>query len=365
MDSPTKKKIVEEVVGSVLGRGSGQNGDSGESAFSLDELRQMENDATAVLGGSDFDNCSYKNGYVKRQALYACLSCLKDGEIAGMCLACSDQCHADCDLIELYTKRNFRCDCGTGKYHRACQLDQNKTEPNDKNTYDHNFQGKYCSCSRPYPDPDCPAELEDDEMIQCVSCEDWWHGTHLLLTKEQLDNEGNVEMICTKCLSAEETKFLRRYSNANKCTETVSADCKLAKEDLTEQVGGSFFSGSFRSDLCKCDECRRRMKDGKVEFLYDEGDTIEAYESSSLQESEQVENETNTQINSFMDRLDHRGQIEIAHGVSLLKSAMASMIESAGETGVVTEEHVAVFKRKIQDDLEERKRRRLEHGATE
>lgn len=44
---------------------------------------------------------------------------------------------------------------------------------------------------------------------------------------------------------------------------------------------------------------------------------------------------------------------------------MASMIESAGETGVVTEEHVAVFKRKIQDDLEERKRRRLEHGATE
>lgn len=61
------------------------------------------------------------------------------------------------------------------------------------------------------------------------------------------------------------------------------------------------------------------MKDGKVEFLYDEGDTIEAYESSSLQESEQVENETNTQINSFMDRLDHRGQIEIAHGFNELK----------------------------------------------
>ena len=52
--------------------------------------------------------------------------------------------------------------------------------------------------------------------------------------------------------------------------------------------------------------------------------------------------------------------------MSMLKSAMAQMIQAAGESGdgVVTEEHVAVFKRKIQEDIEERKRRRLDFGAS-
>lgn len=43
-------------------------------------------------------------------------------------------------------------------------------EDNDKNTYNQNFSGVYCTCHRPYPD-----EQDDiqDEMIQCVFCEDW------------------------------------------------------------------------------------------------------------------------------------------------------------------------------------------------
>lgn len=45
-------------------------------------------------------------GYVKRQALYACNSCTpKGGEPAGVCLACSYKCHEGHDLFELYTKR--------------------------------------------------------------------------------------------------------------------------------------------------------------------------------------------------------------------------------------------------------------------
>lgn len=49
--------------------------------------------------------------------------------------------------------------------------------------------------------------------------------------------------------------------------------------------------------------------------------------------------------------------------MSLLKTAMSQMIESAGDSGVVTEEHVEIFKRKIQEDLERRKRRRIDFGA--
>lgn len=115
-------------------------------------------------------------GYIKRQALYACLTCVpeskdKPEKRAGLCLACSYKCHDGHDLVELYTKRNFRCDCGTSKILAIrCKLDANKMEDNDKNTYNQNFSGVYCVCHRPYPD-----EQDDvqDEMIQCVFCEDW------------------------------------------------------------------------------------------------------------------------------------------------------------------------------------------------
>ena len=44
---------------------------------------------------------------------------------------------------------------------------------------------------------------------------------------------------------------------------------------------------------------------------------------------------------------------------------MKAMIDAAGDDGIVGEEHVAIFKRKIQEDLEQRKRRRLELGISE
>lgn len=45
-------------------------------------------------------------GYVKRQALYACGTCSPtDAEPAGVCLACTLTCHEGHVLYELYTKR--------------------------------------------------------------------------------------------------------------------------------------------------------------------------------------------------------------------------------------------------------------------
>lgn len=97
----------------------------------LQEDEQLEEEASAVLAGSDSDHCSYPQvsclwgkinkpmmmmttmmvcvciqGYVKRQALYACNTCTpKGGAAAGICLACSYKCHEGHDLFELYTKR--------------------------------------------------------------------------------------------------------------------------------------------------------------------------------------------------------------------------------------------------------------------
>lgn len=109
-------------------------------------------------------------GYIKRQALYSCLTCIPDAKKdaekgAGVCLACSYHCHDGHDLVELYTKRNFRCDCGNSKFpaDNECTLNNDKNDLNDLNSYNQNFSGMYCVCHRPFPDPEDPVP---DEMIQ-------------------------------------------------------------------------------------------------------------------------------------------------------------------------------------------------------
>lgn len=104
-------------------------GSSSKNVLSLqqviDEDAELEQMANAVLGASDDKKCTYpqvtrtrygisahvqpvlhsiSQGYVKRQALYACASCDTTGP-AGVCLACSLTCHKDHELYELYTKR--------------------------------------------------------------------------------------------------------------------------------------------------------------------------------------------------------------------------------------------------------------------
>ena len=65
---------------------------------------------------------------------------------------------------------------------------------------------------------------------------------------------------------------------------------------------------------------------------------------------------------TFRPFTDIEAQKRMAH----LKDAMKAMIDAAGsDGGVIGEEHVAIFKRKIQEDLEQRKRRRLELGISE
>ncbi|XP_077286634.1 uncharacterized protein LOC143911567 isoform X2 [Arctopsyche grandis] len=175
----------------------------------LEQQTAVERDAHAVLGGSDDAVCTFVAGYVKRQALYACLTCTpvgssSDSPPAGICLACSLACHERHDLLELYTKRNFRCDCGGPKFDRACTLGGRREQPNTDNKYNHNFSGLYCQCERPYPDPD---QTSDDDMIQCVVCEDWLHAGHL--EAKLPHNDRYAEMICNACTN--ENPFLKDY----------------------------------------------------------------------------------------------------------------------------------------------------------
>lgn len=49
-----------------------------------------------------------------RQPVFSCLTCTQQsGQKAGICATCSITCHAEHDQVELFSRRNFQCDCGT------------------------------------------------------------------------------------------------------------------------------------------------------------------------------------------------------------------------------------------------------------
>ncbi|KAM3963765.1 LOW QUALITY PROTEIN: uncharacterized protein ACR2FA_002288 [Aphomia sociella] len=203
----------------------------------LQEQQEFEEDANAVLGASDDKNCTYPKGYIKRQAIYACLTCCDaktdPAKRAGVCLACSLMCHENHELVELYTKRNFSCDCGNPKFNsHPCQFTPKKIDLNENNNYNQNFSGLYCICHRPYPDPDSPFE---DEMIQCIICEDWLHASHLEAPVPA--NEHYSEMICKACM--EKNDFLHDYSNLAVNNECGDVDVVTINNDVNISSRGT------------------------------------------------------------------------------------------------------------------------------
>ncbi|KAH0579006.1 hypothetical protein H2248_003176 [Termitomyces sp. 'cryptogamus'] len=114
----------------------------------------------------EFSKCTYSLGHI-RQAVYLCLTCSVE---RGICSACSIACHTDHEQIELFPKRNFRCDCPTTSVVHTCILHKTLEEENVLNAYGPNFKAQFCRCGRPYD-----ARTEQETMIQCLVCEDWFH----------------------------------------------------------------------------------------------------------------------------------------------------------------------------------------------
>uniref|UniRef100_A0A3Q1JCR7 UBR-type domain-containing protein n=1 Tax=Anabas testudineus TaxID=64144 RepID=A0A3Q1JCR7_ANATE len=358
----------------------------------LEEDEELEEEASAVLAGSDADHCSYPQGYVKRQALYACNTCTpKGGEPAGMCLACSYTCHEGHELFELYTKRNFRCDCGNGKFTELqCKLHPVKDEVNSMNKYSQNFFGLYCTCNRPYPDPD-----DQDEMIQCVMCEDWLHSRHLGCVVP--DSVELQEMICESCMN--KNPFLWTYAahlavpgEAVQVKEETGADSIFTDQqpiinqvdDVTEptfkrrreeaesscrleelhssgqkrvQSGAVFWPSTWRSKLCSCNSCQRLSQAG-LSFLLDESDTVFAYEKKG-KNNEQKE-KGNDPLMSALDNLNRVQQLEIIHGYNDMKTELKDFLQRfAAEGKVVTSEDI----RQFFEQQQTRKRRRVDAGG--
>jgi len=158
---------------------------------------RLEADAREALP-YQFDTCTKSLGPM-RQSVFACLTCTPPPAsvhpqftLAGVCYSCSISCHGEHNLVELFTKRDFVCDCGTTRLSHSstpCSLRLNAEtgrkggvtgdEARQVNKYNQNYEGKFCGCGEEY-DP----EMEKGTMFQCLGLgtvedggcgEDWWH----------------------------------------------------------------------------------------------------------------------------------------------------------------------------------------------
>lgn len=344
-------------------------------------------------------------GYLNRQALYACLTCIPEAKIditkcAGVCLACSLNCHEGHDLIELYTKRKFRCDCGNAKFGEfTCKLDEKKVDYNVSNSYNQNFSGLYCTCKRPYPDEE---DTINDVMIQCIICEDWYHTRHL---GAEIPSASYAEMICEECVRQHE--FLLYYDglavnkttkedNSNDVIEVGDATtaaavekkevdvanviaeatnkemeipsdvlskshdviaaltaCKMPKEK--SKVTTKFFPDiNWRQQLCTCVNCLKTYQDENVLFLIDPQDSLQVYEEKGTAQAleEERKNEQN-----FLNSLDRVPLMETIAAYHELKGELAEFLKKFAENKkVVREEDVKEFFQ----DMNARKKRRID-----
>ncbi|XP_053695487.1 putative E3 ubiquitin-protein ligase UBR7 [Sabethes cyaneus] len=378
---------------------SSQNTSSVTMVDVLNEQLEQEAESDAVLGGSDDKNCTYAQGYIYRQALYSCLTCLPESRSeadkrAGVCLACSYQCHEGHELIELYTKRNFRCDCGGKRMPGIrCKLDPLKLEVNEANLYNQNFSGLYCTCNRPYPDPedDIP-----DEMIQCVVCEDWYHSRHLDVELPANTKEF-AEMICGGCM--ERVDVLKHYvgkiENGNRTLDdtlqvdvtgldesnaTATADTsvtvnesKKLDESQTEDAncskrlkldictkpplevgesarykkGATFWNDGWRQHLCRCTGCLETYKTSKVEFLLEEKDTVQWYEENG-RTKKATEGSSYEQAVRALGQIGRFQQVEVLSGYNTLKSRLKDFLDTfVASQQVVTEKDITDFFAKL------------------
>nr|POF04692.1 protein mlo2 [Quercus suber] len=163
-----------------------------------------------------FDTCTKPLGRL-RQSVYACLTCApapaskaQQFTPAGVCYSCSISCHGEHTLVELFTKRDFVCDCGTTRYSNSgtpCSLRLNEAskrkggvigeKPHEGNLYNQNFEGRFCGCGEEYD----PAK-EKGTMFQCLGLgtvvdggcgEDWWHPECLMgLPRMKQESESKL-----------------------------------------------------------------------------------------------------------------------------------------------------------------------------
>ncbi|CAF3695987.1 unnamed protein product [Adineta steineri] len=328
-----------------------------------DEEAELDRER-ALYGNCDTDTCTYPQGYVKRQALFVCMTCNNNGngQLAGVCAACAFHCHNNHEVNELYTRRFFRCDCGNSKLsHQPCKLYPNKDPENVSNKYDDTFRGLYCTCKRPYPDKELPSD--DDAMIQCMICEDWFHSQHLGVPTPMEENEADqMDMICQACVTKH--PFLAQYDESsaipsrpveNNAAASNNPPCFLTSNVNDNELHTIFLRDGWRNRLCRCVQCCKLYDDLNLTVVFNDDDAIQEYEKQALAKSENLD--ADKLLASSLQKLDHVKKLEVLQGINDFKKSLGDFLrDKANGDGVLTATDVTTFFADLQEKRKEQQR---------
>lgn len=246
-----------------------------------------------------------------------------------------------------------------------CQLEPIKFGISEDNKYNQNFSGVYCTCKRPYPDPE---DNVVDDMIQCVICEDWYHGRHL----NTAFIKDFYEMVCGGCVGSHDfLKCYLKYSMAQKQKaqedvdiETEAPDNKRPKLDpnacnrpAPEEYPSDaaiFWDDDWRDNLCKCPKCLELYKEEKVEFLIDPEDPVQKYEEIGLQRNRSAITPEQREIEA-LSTLGRTQQVEMITGYNRFRDKLKEFLHGfAVSKKTVTEEDVNTFFAKMKEEKAEK-----------
>ncbi|KAI8323209.1 hypothetical protein GQ54DRAFT_296909 [Martensiomyces pterosporus] len=375
----------------------------------LEQQADLEREAAEVLPGK-FDECTFDQGYI-RQPLYACLTCTQppakycqhaqssigsaeETPPAGMCYSCSIECHTGHEVIELFAKRHFRCDCGTrrllpaGQQDSCCELKKTRSMlarlENTENCYNHNFWGFYCRCDK-YYNPDAESGL----MVQCYICNDWFHDRCI----GKIPSESNYEdYICRECVgkydilrcidttklyrglvadgvvvqleSANGTPYKQNYT-VNEDTESQPATVELQPDEAGDAAGeplkkkaktsacrltkdtpilasrkrfDMFMVDGWKDDICTCLDCMKKIEASSLIFLIKEDDIVEPEMDETCGES--LYESALKQLRA----MDHTRAVDAASAYQSLSSRLKEYLRPFASSGkVVTQQDINAF----------------------
>lgn len=264
---------------------------------------------------------------VGRQMLYVCHTCPHPNAI---CYTCNIKCHTDHDTVEIGSKRNYTCDCGTDRTNFPCTVRGiEEIESSDNSKFSHNFYNKFCVCDSEYD--------ESRDMIQCglgAACdEDWFHHECILGGSGDEsgleENESNL-FICWQCVEQEDLEFLRTLG-AVKC----AIDRETMVDNKRKRTGASFFMvDDYPNKLAesKSDEVAKLLK--KFPFL---GDNESNYERPD------DEVDTDNVISHFLGQLPYNQALSHIEGYRRLTTQLQSFLQSRDNSQAVSLDEMKEF----------------------
>ncbi|CAD6184779.1 unnamed protein product [Caenorhabditis auriculariae] len=317
----------------------------------LQGIKEVDEVAKGLFGAQNQAICTFPEGYKPRQAVFACLTCTPEPKKAGICYGCSLNCHEGHEIVDLYTKRKFRCDCGNEKFDSECKLYEEKDKNNEYNKYDHNYIGLFCTCNNTYP-----CDGIDEEMLQCVTCEDWFHPSHINCEAPKDKDIDCCSLVCTGCLE--------KYPFFEKLRDTTGTVCFSNREESVKTSEGdvrrALIVEAFLQSLCKCAACTTLYERFECEFLLDPEDDLASYEQENVKKANEIEENSREgdDVRLLVREVGMDKAIRYLEGVNDLKRKMTDWLSSM-DGAVVHESDVKSFFGRLKEE-NEAKRARIE-----